>query len=279
MNRTVVIIKPNLTEAEIVLSRRFFTDSHFFSAQEWRQLRQLNRKLLKCQVIFDNQRYTFKQFYRTFINGTFAYPFLRALPNLTDIPKDGVKLQASVARQMSQWLRANGIQVGKVLYAEYLTIYCLSQWGAFAQGYIFEATILRDLQNSGISVISHDLVTERYTFYDLHIPRLGYGDIKTSLYFLDDFVSDVERVNFYITRFYHRRQYLPAVFLTELGWHRLQSSAKINEQPVIVRTIPNAIQQWPKVTQIRMKHLLWFVIQYERWKSILLQMQQGENNE
>lgn len=279
MNRTVVIVKPNLTEAEIVLSRRFFTDSHFFSAQEWRQLRQLNKKLLNCKVQVDNQRYTFKQFYKTFINGTFAYPFLRALPNLTDIAKEGIKLQASVARKISQWLRTNGVQVGNVLYAEYLILYCLSQWSAFAQGYIFEATILRDLQQSGINFISHDLIIERYAFYDLRILGQGYGDIKTSLYFLDDFVSNVVRVNFYITRFYNRRQYLRVVFLTESGWHRLQSSAKISEEPVIVRSIPKVIQVWPKVVQIRIKHLLWFVIEYERWKSLLRQIQQGENHE
>jgi len=274
--KTIIIAKPNLTEEEIRLSRRFLTESHRFSAKQWSQIRQLNYKLAGWRVLFQNKRYTFKKFYRTFINGTYAYPLLKALPKLTDIAKEGLKLQARAARKIVEWLRIHGIQEGKVDNAEYLVIYCLYQWGAFARGYIFEANILRDLQNSGVSYIPHDPILERYTRYDLFIPKLGYGDIKMSLYFLQNFTARAPKADFYITRIYNlsKRKNVLAVFLNQWSWSRIPS----NEiETVRVFSISNIPKQWPKVVQIRIDNLDWFVIEYESWKHLLRKRQETEH--
>ena len=270
--KTIIIAKPNLTKEEIALSRRFLTESHYFSAKQSRQVRQVNDKLAGWGVLFKGNRYTFKEFYRTFINGTYAYPLLNALPQLTDIAKEGLKVQARAARKIVQWLRANEIERGQVAEAEYLVIYCLYQWGAFARGYIFEATILRDLQDSGVSFTPHDPILQRYARYDLHIPTLGYGDIKMSLYFLENFTARSPKANFYITRIYSRsrRQHVLAVFLNQWSWRRLQATGY---ETVQVSSISNVIQQWPKVVQLRIDNLDWFVIEYKTWKDFLCQKQ------
>lgn len=71
-----------------------------FSGQEWRTLRQVVDKLARAEVQFGTQRYRFAQFYRAFINGTYAYPFLAELAELADIERDGLKRQAQIARQI-----------------------------------------------------------------------------------------------------------------------------------------------------------------------------------
>jgi hypothetical protein len=68
--------------------------------------------------------------------------------------------------------------VGRIPHAEYLIIYCLAEWGAFARGYLFETMILRELQSSGILTQAHHPVMERFSPYDLYVLGLGYGDIK-----------------------------------------------------------------------------------------------------
>lgn len=282
--QSIIISKPNLTPAEIALSRRYLSKFRLFSGQEWRQLRQLNNKLAHCKVVFKNKHYTFRQFYRTFINGSYAYPFLKALPQLTNIAKEGVKLQAIYARKIVGWLRSNGVQRGQIPNAEYLIIYCVSQWGAFARGYIFEAAILRDLQDSGVFIIPHDPFVERYSAYDFKIQNQGYGDIKTSLYFLDDFTTSTPKADFYVTRLYNqsKQQPLRVVFLDEWSWSRLQTTGTMSEKAVEVRSIAQISQVIvlpPKIVQIRVRHLLWFVIEYEKWKDLLRQIQKERNDE
>ncbi len=136
MTRTVTIPKPDLTAHEITILRRYLTESHLFSGREWRELRQVIDKLASCEVQFGAHRYHFAQFYRVFINGTYAYPFLTKLADLSDIEQEGLKLQARVARQIWEWLRLNGIQPGLAPHAEYLVAFCLYRWGAFTRGHV-----------------------------------------------------------------------------------------------------------------------------------------------
>jgi hypothetical protein len=280
MTRTVVIPKPDLTAHETTILRRYLTESHLFSGQEWRELRQIIDKLAGCEVQFGTQRYRFAQFYRAFVNGTYAYPFLAELAGLSDVEQEGLKLQARVARQIWEWLRLNGIQPSQVPHAEYLVAFCLHQWGAFARGHIFEALVLRDLQHAGVEMTPHDPIVERFAPYDLYVPGLGYGDIKTSGYFLDDLTADAPTADFYVTRLYvpKSRRYQRAVFVRPRTWRRLWSQNKRSRE-IFVTSLPAAVDHFPQVTRVQIEHLTWVVVEYETWKRILLQKQQEENNE
>ena len=136
----------------------------------------------------------------------------------------------------------------------------------------------------GVFIIPHDPFVERYSPYDFRIPSQGYGDIKTSLYFLDDFTTSTPKADFYVTRLYNqsKRQSLRVVFLDEWSWDRLQATGTISEEAVQVPSISQISQvivQPPKIVQIRVRHLLWFVIEYEKWKDLLRQIQKEQNDE
>jgi len=270
MTKAVTIPKPDLTRPETTLLRRYLTESHRFSGQEWHALRQTIDKLALAEVQFGVQHYRFAQFYRAFINGTYAYPFLADLAELADIERDGLNRQAQIARQIWDWLQLNGIQAGVVPHTEYLIVFCLYQWGAFARGHIFEAAVLRDLQHAGVKMTPHDPARERFAPYDLHIPNLGYGDVKTSGYFLDDLTADAPTADFYITRLYipQTHQHQRVVFITPRAWHRLRGKASSES---LATSLPEAIQHFPRIVRLSIEPLTWIVVEYETWKRILLE--------
>lgn len=273
----VRIDKPELLSSEVALLRRYLTESHLFSGQEWREMRQALDRVARCEVQFGTRRYRFAQFYSTFINGTYAYPFLSELASLTDIEREGQKLQARIARQIWEWLRLNGVQPGQVPHAEYLVAFCLYRWGAFARGHVFEATILRDLKHTGIELTPHDPATERYAPYDLYVPGLGYGDVKTSVYLLDDLTADALTADFYVTRLYvpRSREHQRVVFVTPGGWSRLWSEKEAPPE-VAASSLADAAAHFPQVSRLQLGHLTWIVVEYETWKQALLQWQQED---
>jgi len=275
MPGNVRIDDPDLHPAEIALLRRYLTESHLFSGREWQALRQILDKLTGCEVQFGTKRYLFTQFYNTFINGTYAYPFLSELANLTDIEPEGHKLQARVARQIWEWLRLNGVQHGQVPHAEYLVTFCLYRWGAFARGHVFEFTILRDLEQAGIEITSHDPTTERYAPYDLYVPGLGYGDVKTSVYFLDELTLDAPPASFYITRLYGTRSrvHQRVVLVPHQSWPDLWREQEAPHE-VAASSFADAAARFPQVSRVQLGHLTWIVVEYETWKQIMLRWQQ-----
>lgn len=265
-SRSVIIALPVLSPAEVVILKRYLHESHLFSGAEWKVLRRTMTKLEQGIVRFGAQEYRFPQFYRTFINGTYAYPFLSALAQLTDLECEGVKAQAQVAQQIFQWLQRNGIQAGQVPQAEYLITFCLAQWGAFARGYLFETMVVRDLQQQGITVTVHDPIHERFAPYDLYIPSVGYGDVKSSRYFLDDLVAETPVADFYITRIYSPmvKGYQFIVFLTPLAWNRLWRNQR---QPVsTAATLDAALPYLAQGVRVRIEHLVWIVVEYGVWQ-------------
>ena len=272
MRKTIIIPEPDLTTHESTILRRYLAESHRFSGQEWRELRQAVDKLARCEVQFGAQRYRFAQFYRVFINGTYAYPFLAELARLSNIEQQGLKLQARVARQIWEWLQLNGIRPGRAPHAEYLVVFCLYQWGAFARGHIFEAAVLLDLQRAGVAMTPHDPISERFAPFDLYISDLGYGDVKTSGYFLDDLTADAPTADFYVTRLYVRRlrQFRRIVFVTPYAWRHFRGR---ESQESVVTSLMEAANHFPQVVRLHIEPLTWIVVEYEMWKRILLEKQ------
>ena len=55
MTEAIIISKPDLTAHEVTILRRYLTESHLFSGQEWRDMRQIIDKLAGSEVQFGAQ--------------------------------------------------------------------------------------------------------------------------------------------------------------------------------------------------------------------------------
>lgn len=270
----VITLIEQPTEQELAILRLYLSDARHLSSDEWRTLRSGIDRLAQCMVDFSGRTYTFREFYATFVNGTYARPFLAQLGQLRDLEKEGAALQATVARKILTWLRANGIVAAAVQNAEFLIIYTLYWWAAFARGYLFEQIVFRDLGRSGIRYQAHEVETGpgRYTRYDLVIPELGNGDVKASLYFLDHLREPT--ADFYITQLYDSKQQRLrlTVFLYPEGWKRLNGTP-------LPATISTAPQLFPQPVLVVILSKPWVMVEYEYWKVRLLDRQlRGESN-
>jgi hypothetical protein len=264
-----------ITDADLLILRRYLADAIQFSEAEWRQLRNVIDRLAQSELNFDERRYTFRRFYTTYINGTYARPFLQQLQSLADLQREGAALQASLARKIMNWLASNGLSPTQVPHADLLLIYCLYWWAAFARGYLFEQVIIRDLLASQVLFTAHEVTygRERYSQYDLQISGMGKGDIKTSLYFLDDFPDPP--ADFYITQLYDARQgrLQRVVFLLPDHWKQINGAPK-------AATITNAPQLFPAPVSLQISGKHWVMVEYSIWKSRLLRWQaQGDTDD
>jgi hypothetical protein len=266
MHEDIIIeLAPDLTAEDVEVLRRYLADSFRLSDQEWQRLRAAIERLSRSTVVFSGRRYLFGRFYDVFINGTYARPFLQQLRHLSDLPREGPALQADVARRIAAWLRVNGLVPSAVPGAEYLLIYCLYWWAAFARGYLFERVIIHDMTSAGIRFQAHapERGWERYAPYDLSVPGLGNGDIKASLYFLDDLPDPL--ADFYVTRLYdaEQREVKQVVFLTLHAWRRIDG-------PFQSATITKAPRSFPSPVMVEMAGKSWIVVEYQVWKNHLL---------
>ena len=264
-----------LTDTDLPILRRYLANAVHLSEAEWRHLRNAINHLSRSEVNFGGRRYTFRRFYATFINGTYARPFLQQLQSLNDLQLEGTALQASMARKIMTWLASNGLSPTQVLYADLLLVYCLYWWAAFAKGYLFEQVIIRDLLASKVLFDAHEVTygQERYSQFDLQIEDMGKGDIKASLYFLDDFPEPPS--DFYITQLYDNRQrrLRRVVFLMPDRWKQIDGEPKS-------ATITNAPQIFPVPVLLEIIGKQWIMVEYDIWKVRLLRWQtQGDTHD
>lgn len=105
--------------------RNYLSNQFRLSDAEWQHLRSAINLLARSAVTFSGRRYSFKQFYAVFINGTYARPFLQQLAATADPERAGPPLQAATARKILSWLQLNDLTPSTVPDAEYLIIYCL----------------------------------------------------------------------------------------------------------------------------------------------------------
>jgi len=261
-------LTPDLTAEDTEVLRRYLVDSFRLSDQEWQRLRSAIDRLSRSTVVFGGRQYHFSRFYNVFINGTYARPFLQQLRHLSDLQRQGPALQADVARKITTWLRLNGLVPAAVSGADYLLIYCLYWWGAFARGYLFEQVVIRDMDAAGVHFQAHapERGRERYTPYDLSVPALGRGDIKASVYFLDDLPDPP--ADFYITRLYdvEQRAVRQVVFLTPHAWRRIDSTPR-------PASIVEAPRLFPSPVLVEIGGTPWVVVEYGVWKDHVLRWQ------
>jgi len=261
-------LAPGLTAEDRAALRKYLADPFRLSDAEWQQVRSAIDLLARSAIVFSERRYTFKRFYASFINGTYATPYLRQLAATAAPERDGPHLQAETARKILAWLRLNSLTPSAIPGAEYLTIYCLYQWASFGRGYLFERIVIQDLRAAGITLVAHtpERGRERYTASDLSITGIGDGDIKSSLYFLQDLADP--RAAFYITRLYDAEGHAvrQVVFMTPQGWQQVDGEPR----PV---SIVQAARHFPLPILVEAAGRSWVVVEYAAWKDRILRWQ------
>ncbi|MEZ4870220.1 MAG: hypothetical protein R3C14_53315 [Caldilineaceae bacterium] len=276
MTREVFIeVKEELSNTGLAILRRYLADAIRLTEAEWRQLRAVIHQLSQSEVNFDGRRYTFRRFYATFINGTYARPFLRQIQTMEQLQTEGSALQAAMARKIVTWLISSGLAPTQISHADLLLVYCLYWWASFARGYLFEQVIIRDLRASKVHFEAHEVTygQERYTQFDLQIAGMGMGDIKASLYFLDDFPEPP--ADFYIMQLFddNQRRLRQIVFLLPVHWEQIDGEPQ-------TATIKDAPSIFPRPVVLKISGKEWIVAAYEVWKERLLRwQQQGDSDE
>lgn len=262
-------LNPHLTSRHITALRRYLSETRPLTGKQWRTLFEAIDLLNESTVRFRSQEYTFSQFYAEFIDQVHAGSFLNQLYRMEDIHTEGERLRAVVARRIVQWLKANGLDAARIEGAEFLLIFSLYWWTSFCRGYMFELIVFRDLEASGIQFIPHDprLEEERYAPNDFYLEEFR-GDVKSSIYFLEDLIALQPTVDLYISQLYdsRRRRYQRVVFMKEQAWKRINGNT-------IPGTVPQASDLFPRVISFTVRGQSWVLAEYEVWKAIVLQFQ------
>lgn len=269
MDSSITIeLAPGLTAQDRAALKQYLADPFRLSDAEWQRVRSAIDLLARSTIVFSERHYAFQQFYTVFINGTYARPYLRQLAESDALERDGPQFQAATARKILAWLRLNSLTPAAIPGAEYLTIYCLYRWASFGRGYLFERIVIRDLQTAGIRLVAHapERGRERYTASDLSIHGIGDGDIKSSLYFLDDLADP--RAVFYITRLYNAESHAvqQVVFMTPQGWQQVDGEPRL-------AAIAQAPRYFPLPVQVEAAGRTWIVVEYGVWKERVLRWQ------
>ncbi|MFQ6044180.1 MAG: hypothetical protein ACE5PV_25275 [Candidatus Poribacteria bacterium] len=218
---------------------------------------------------YQGRWYTFTSFYSRFIDKVYATSFLRDLVNLDDVAATGTALLQSYSSRILSTLEDFGVTEAITRGERCLLSFCIYWWTSFGKGYIREVIIFRDLEQSRIHFVAHDLTAEyaRFAPHNLIISGMR-GDVKTSTYFLHTARVLAQQNDFYITRLYDakRRQWLDVVFMTPQTW-------RIINGETIESTLEHLPEILPSATHIRVGRNQFVVIGYEYWKRKIKAMQ------
>ena len=277
MTLNAIRLNPQLHQEHHRALLRYLTDESTLSHKEWVTLIEAVDVLDASVVVVDGQEQTFRQFYSQRIDEQFADPFLASLLTLADVERDGRRVQAEAARKICELLDTTEGFSRDDNDCRTLLIYCLYWWAAFARGYIFEATIFRDLSASGIQFIPHDVTNrnERFAPYDLRLLELR-GDIKYTTYFLTTEHLKNPVSDFFITRWYlaDRRQWLPVVILRETAWQILSTdTTAFGSTKRQTATLEEVATILPKAACFTIDSIMLTAFGYEQWKQRILQIQ------
>ncbi len=262
-----ISLHSTLDQSDSNILARYLQESYRFSKEEWQSLLPAIDRLGRSRVWFQGQRCTFRQFYRQMIDARYAGPFLEQLYNLADLDQEGQRLWAVKAREITRWLRQNGVDDKQTDYAGYLVAYCLYWWCAFARGYIFELAIFRRLETNCVVFSPHDprQLSERYAGHDLIIGEWK-GDVKLSFYFLS--ASEAPPLDFYVTRLYDRLQHrYQIVVLTRITvWEEIDGDTLPGHLASALSVLPNPVR-------LTLGDQVWVLNLFANWKRRIRRLQ------
>jgi hypothetical protein len=245
------------------------------SSADWLDLMEAIDVLAKSRVLLDDQALTFAQFYSEWVDRRYADEFLRTIVRIEDLEQAALTQQASVARQLVQGLNQTAGFDRRDMACQFLLVYCLFWWHAFARGYLFEVRIFRDLTASGIEFAGHDITdrTARQSPYDLVVSGMR-GDIKSSTYFLSAETLGRLQSDFFITRAYHSttREWVTIAVLRPEMWRRIDGETQAGTVQELSALLPTPVR-----IQIGAHQLV--VILHEEWKRRIRDLQAREGSD
>ncbi|HRQ42568.1 MAG TPA: hypothetical protein PLD25_32025 [Chloroflexota bacterium] len=265
------IIPPSLTKKHEQALTAYLTDRRKLTTAVWQNLYEAIDILDEAQVIIGHSKQTFRQLYDVYVAQPFASPYIDQLLTTKDVAKEGSMLAAVFARQIGPSLQKADLVRRDTPQSWLLLVYCLYWWQSFARGYSFEVEIMRDLTSSGIQFQMHDIRhrSERYSPADLIVSNL-MGDIKTSIYFLQQQVRGELSNDFYITRLFDKgHERILVVFQKPFAWEFIGGGTAVPS------TLENVLSLLPRPVQIAQHGIILVVIDYESWKQLVRRKQAG----
>ncbi|MBI1930834.1 hypothetical protein HYR99_42125 [Candidatus Poribacteria bacterium] len=268
---TQIILPTQLTDEQRRLMVKYVRLPRSVTGAEWGLALATFDQLHGGRVTLGIETLTFQAFYLRFIDNAHATPFIEEVLAASDIEAEGTRLAEEHWRQIVAVLTGQGI-VGDVVEVRALLAYCLYWWRSFSKGYIREALVFHDLEQSGIDFDAHDLRdhAQRRSAYDLTV--LGRrGDVKTSTYFLHTARTFPLRCDFYIVRLWDdvTNQWLDLVLLKPDAWRELDGEPT----PCAWETVARAL---PTVAQVKVRGESLVVVPYAEWKTRVLSQQSQE---
>jgi hypothetical protein len=241
---------------------------HEFSLEEWQVALRAFDLLKEAAIVTPLGVLPFPLVYYRQVEEPHAAGFIQTLLDAEDIESAGIRAWAEVARSLPVALRRAGLNDPGQPATRLLLAYCLYWWYAFAHGYIFEVTVLRDLDRSGVEFTAHDLTVrhERLSSWDLEI--LGFhGDIKRSLFFLQTVRGRHLPHAFYIVRIRQKdRSRTLVVMMRQPMWDTIDGET-------ILTTLSDLAETLPETARIHIAGTTIVVADYDFWKRLVLECQ------
>ena len=262
----------SFTNVHRQLARRF-VQGEKFTQREHALLIEAFDLLRGAEIIGTDDRQSFAACYEQVIETRFANQYLRSLQQAPNVAIVAEQMRAQVSRQILPLLQAAGVLDPNEPLSFYLLAYCLYWWYAFARGYAFEVEVLQDLDAAGIRYVAHDLLDVQMRRSPFDVIIFGFrGDIKTSTYFLGAVRTADLLHDFYITRLFERRGKLWTVFLQEQFWKIIDNE----KQMLRSTTLAELVTMLPGAFQMKLQSKTLIVVDYEAWKRLVLNVQNGE---
>ncbi len=264
------LINSNFSNAHQHVLTVYLQDERRLTIDMWHLLYEAIKLLDQSVVQIDQVRYTFRQVYNQYIDQALADNYIDQLVSLTDPARQFPALTATFARQIAPILDQAQLRSRNIPQSFLLFAYCVYWWQSFARGYAFEVEIKRDLEASQIAFTMHDIRSraERYSQADLVVLAM-MGDIKTSIYFLQESSERSLPNDFYITRLYeqgHARTLV--VFQKPFAWRRIGGGV------VAFGELENVLKLLPQPVQVIESDTVLIVVTYETWKELVRQTQE-----
>lgn len=253
---------------------RYLVNSKALLPAQWQVVIEAIDILRNATIRHEYKQQSFNTFYKRFVDNVYADTFLQNLLAFPNPERDGPQLQATFRHQIISQLRtSDSYDLRQEPNSLYLQAYCAFWWDSFAKGYTFEVAVFRDLHQSGINFVAHDLSQpeERYTPYDLIVSG-WQGDIRTSTYFLATARTQLLTHDFYITRLWHsqRRKRVWTVIMQPFVWSAIDGDTKLVE-------LSQASSRFPAVSQIIWRNRGLIVADYETWRAKIIKYQEQQN--
>jgi hypothetical protein len=238
---------------------------------EWTIIWNMMDVLRTASVTVGEQHYTFADFYRVNIDDVYADSFLNALWDVEQPEFVGRQLKTSTSKAIRRLFRTQGWYFPANKESRWLFAYCVYWWNSFANGYIFEVSVLKDLQKEGIVLAVRDIRNraERFASADILIGEWT-GDMKNSTYFFFVARSYPLLCDFYITRLFNteRRMYDWIVILNKGMWMKIDGETKASDFHHLDDCLETPIH-------FELFSNIFIAVSYATWKQKLLGYQQG----